>query len=87
MVKKIGKPSKYAPANYQEKGSIQYLNAGADLLIEKRREDAFKQMYEACNGEYEIVREGAKSEFMAITPAERQVHYIEFQCSKKTAAN
>jgi ABC-type transport system involved in cytochrome bd biosynthesis fused ATPase/permease subunit len=81
MTKSVGHKSAYAPANYEEKGAVEYLNAGADWVIEKRREDAFKQMYSACNGQYEITREGNKSEFMTITMAEKNYIYIEFKCT------
>lgn len=50
--------SKYAPKGYVPKGMIKYLNQGADSIIADRREDAFKQMHEACKGDYEITKEG-----------------------------
>jgi hypothetical protein len=86
-VKKVGTTSKYAPANYQEVGSVQYELGGADWIVEKRKDDAFKTMYDACNGNYEIVREGRKSEFMAIPASQSGLHYIEFKCKQVTASN
>lgn len=54
--------SKYAPEGYEAKGMIKYLNQGADSIIAKRREDAFKQMHNACGGAYEITKEGESSD-------------------------
>jgi hypothetical protein len=87
MVKKVGQTSKYAPVNYQDTGAVQYNLAGANWLVEKRKEDAFKQMYEACNGSYEIKREGRKSEFMAVPSEQLSIHYIEFKCTARTPAS
>jgi hypothetical protein len=52
-------PSAYAPVNEQSRpGLIKYLNQGAASVIAKRREDAYRQMYEACGGRYNIDAEG-----------------------------
>jgi len=53
--------SKFAPKNYQAKGMVKYLNQGADFIIKRRRESAFKTMYMACNGRYEITHETDKN--------------------------
>lgn len=49
--------SQYAPAGHRPTGEIRYLNDGSSDIITRRRDDAYKQMYEACNGRYEIVNE------------------------------
>lgn len=87
MLKKVGNKSKYAPANYQEVGSIQYELSHTDWIEDMRKEDAFKSMHEACNGSYEIIREGRKSEFMAVPNSQLSMQYIEFKCTDKTAKN
>jgi len=44
--------------NTQERvGVVKYLNQGADFVINSRREDAYKMMYEDCDGKYDIVWE------------------------------
>jgi hypothetical protein len=85
MLKKVGNKSKYAPANYQEIGSVQYELSHTDWVENMRKEDAFKSMHEACNGSYEIVREGRKSEFMSVPRSQMSMQYIEFKCTEKTA--
>lgn len=54
---KIPETSRYAPVNDQVDGEVSYLNAGAKMVRNARREDAYKKMYEHCGGPYEIVRE------------------------------
>lgn len=87
MVKKVGQKSKYAPANYQEVGAVEYSLKGFDWEVNMRKEDAFKSMHDSCAGSYEIVREGRKSEFMAVRSNQTSLHYIEFKCTDKTASN
>jgi hypothetical protein len=62
MMNHGGNRSAYAPAGYQEKGVVRYLNNGASFIVNQRREDAFKQMYTACNGAYRITREGSEKD-------------------------
>jgi hypothetical protein len=57
----------YAPKDYKAKGVVKYLNNGADFVIEKRREDAFKQMYDACGGNYKITSESDREESKTIS--------------------
>jgi hypothetical protein len=71
--------SQYAPKNYKGKGMIKYLNNGADSIIKERREDAFKNMYEKCNGKYSILNESD------VPPDGHEVGgfnywYLTFQC-------
>lgn len=51
--------SKYAPTNEQQDtsgvGITSYMNEGHSSVREARREDAYKKMYEACDGEYVIL--------------------------------
>ena len=54
--------SKYEPLNTEEQyGLISYNNKGADSVVAVRREDAYKQMFEACDGRYEIISESSKN--------------------------
>lgn len=80
--------SPYAPVNEASlPGIIRYLNEGARPVKESRRNDAYRQMHEACGGKYRILREGPRSEGGVIVPtgnsalyAESQYIYIEFEC-------
>lgn len=67
--------SQYAPKGYRPKGMVKYLNRGADFVIGQRKEDAFKQMSETCNGNYKITSEG---------PEESNSNYWQFayECEK-----
>ena len=57
MVNAPGKGGVYAPVNDADRvGVIKFRDD--DLLREKRRQDAYKQMYQACGGKYAIVDEG-----------------------------
>jgi hypothetical protein len=47
--------SQYAPDGDPRTGEVRYLNAGAASIITERRDDAYKQMYMACDGKYRIV--------------------------------
>jgi len=52
--------SKYAPQNESSNNSVgvvRYLNEGASFVVDARREDAYKQMFNSCNGKYEIIAE------------------------------
>lgn len=51
--------SKFAPVNAVDSGimSISYLNQGASIVTNARREDAFEKMYNECSGKYELVDE------------------------------
>jgi len=57
MVNAPGHAGAYAPVNDADRvGVIKFRDD--DLLREKRRQDAYKQMYQACGGKYAIVDEG-----------------------------
>ena len=64
MVKSAGGGnSPYAPANEKSLGGvIKYLSDGASFVVNRRRDDAYKQMYKSCNGPYHIVAEGQRVE-------------------------
>jgi hypothetical protein len=52
--------SKYAPDSEKKSngvGVVSYMNEGIISIRETRREDAYKKMYGACNGKYEIFDE------------------------------
>ena len=57
--------SKYAPESERQSdgiGVVKIMTSGADFVVEERKEDAYKTMYETCNGKYEILeREAAES--------------------------
>ena len=80
--------SQYAPVNEAVRpGMIKYLNQGADEVIRRRREDAYRQMYDACRGSYKIVSEGSRTEggvAMSIGGImvydDLQYWYISFRC-------
>lgn len=80
--------SEYAPKDYKPKGMVKYLNQGADSVIAGRKEDAFKEMYQNCNGNYRITAEGPREEGGVITPISQdssmimssQYWYISYEC-------
>jgi len=87
--------SPYAPVNEASRGGvIKYLNQGARFVVEKRREDAYKQMHEACGGPYHIDAEGPRAEggvVVAISPTAAgsfgsQYWYIQFSCVREPEA-
>lgn len=80
--------SAYAPINASSRpGLIKYLNDGAAFVREKRRENAYRQMHDACAGKYKIDAEGTSSEGGAIINtstgsffAQSHYWYIQFSC-------
>ena len=64
MVKSAGESgSAYAPVNERSQaGLVKYLNDGASFIVNRRRESAYKQMFESCRGPYRIVAEGQQAE-------------------------
>lgn len=66
--------SDFAPVGYKPKGTIKYLANGADFIISGRREDAFREMYRACNGKYSINSEILGYEYSS------QYIFINYQC-------
>jgi len=55
--------SPYAPVNEVGRyGLIKYPNDGAQFLVKKLRENAYKQMFNSCRGPYRIVAEGQRVE-------------------------
>lgn len=74
--------SMYAPLNEaQSTGEISYCNAGAKVVRDARREDAYRKMYESCSGKYEIVRE--EDQHPAFCAVERRMW---FKCSATVGA-
>lgn len=49
--------SRYAPVNERPGGRVRYLAMGIAPVQQARREDAYRQMYDACSGRYRIVSE------------------------------
>jgi hypothetical protein len=92
MVSSPNSGSAYAPVNESSRsGIVKYLNDGADIVRKQRREDAYKQMHDACGGQYRIDAEGSNSEGGAIINsgsgsfwAQSHYWYIQFSCVSKT---
>jgi hypothetical protein len=87
-----GSNSSYAPTNENQRpgGLIKYLNQGASSVIKSRRENAYKQMFEYCSGNYRIIREGQEQEGGAAIPVGGMVAYeptrywyLDFECEKQ----
>lgn len=80
--------SQYAPVNESTRpGIMKYSNQGARPVREARRRNAYKQMHDACNGDYKILSEGPRSEGGVIVPVgygaitdDSQYLYIQFEC-------
>lgn len=54
--------SAYGPVNQEDTadfGVVRYLNEGVSAVIESRRNDAYKQMYNQCGGKYELLDEAS----------------------------
>ncbi|MEL7579632.1 hypothetical protein AADY36_09690 [Pseudoalteromonas sp. D15MCD-2] len=68
-VKPLNDYGEYAPTNAssEEWFTVSYLAEGASFVQESRRKDAYKKMYEHCDGKYELrdsVRSGGDSAFI-----------------------
>ncbi len=81
--------SAYAPKGYKGRGQMKYLNSGASFIVNSRRENAFKQMHEACGGDYSILGEGNRPDGSIVSPngfgglninQASEYVYIDFQC-------
>jgi hypothetical protein len=58
-----GAGSPYGPLDDGTRvGVVKYSIDGANFMISRRRNDAYKKMYESCGGSYVIVSEGARDE-------------------------
>lgn len=79
-----GSPSAYAPTNEAARpGMVKYLNQGWNSVIASRRENAYRQMYGACRGPYQITSEGPRAEGGTVIQGayvESQYWYIQFAC-------
>lgn len=61
MIRVPGETSQYAPLNDNpNRGVISYRANGPKWAVKARLEDAYKQMYEACNGKYIIINEDSQ---------------------------
>ncbi len=79
--------SKYGPVGEKRGGTTSYLNDGANSAVRKRRELAYKKMYELCDGRYKITNEYDRSDdavgfvYGGVASAHRDTYrYIEFDC-------
>lgn len=50
----------YLPSNKKTTGAVQYLEMGASFVIRSRRDDAYRQMYEDCQGPYNLLSDERK---------------------------
>jgi hypothetical protein len=62
-IQQINDYGEYAPVNAKSNPvyQVSYLAAGLSLIQENRRKGAYKEMYEKCNGKYEMLNESEKS--------------------------
>jgi len=88
--------SQYAPESEKQSngiGLVSYLAEGYSGVINARKEDAYKKAYQACEGEYEILRkENLESNPMYLSTLNSYTnmvttqgysstyHYIAFSC-------
>jgi hypothetical protein len=87
--------SQYAPVNEKSNpgGVVKYLNQGAKSVRKSRREAAYKQMYEYCNGAYQIASEGERLQdgasmvipaaFPGVIHDQEKWWYIDFECETR----
>jgi len=88
MVSAPNSESAYAPVNESSRpGIVKYLNDGAGYVRKQRRDDAYKQMHEACSGPYRIDAEGSNVEGGIVMSsgsgtfwAQSNYWYIQFSC-------
>ena len=88
MVSSPNSGSAYAPVNEGSRsGIVKYLNDGADFVRKQRREDAYKQMHDVCNGSYKIDAEGSSAEGGSVVNSgtasfwtQSNYWYIQFSC-------
>lgn len=79
--------SQYAPVDERPGGQVRYLAAGIPPVQKARRDDAYKQMYEKCDGRYRILSESSESAGAMIHPVGSSAmvqsgswRYINFEC-------
>jgi hypothetical protein len=80
--------SPFDPVNEASRGGvIKYSNEGAAFVREKRRQNAYKQMHDACGGKYKIDAEGPRVDGGVVIPigaiaiaASSESWYIQFSC-------
>lgn len=83
---------KYGPTDGEKTGRIRYLAEGASSVINARRNNALKQMYEACNGHYKILEDTSSDKLIASSSysglngsgfvGNMEYVYIRFKCTK-----
>lgn len=84
---------KYGPTDGDKAGRIKYLAEGVSSVIEARRNDAFKKMYNACNGHYKILDDTSKDKLIGSSDyngyggssfiGSMEYVYIRFECTEK----
>jgi len=91
MIRVPGETSQYAPLNDNpNRGVISYKANGPKWAVKARLEDAYKQMYEACNGKYIIIGEDSQIAGAVAVPIGQvtampivREAFITFECVKK----
>jgi hypothetical protein len=90
MIRVPGETSQYAPMNDNPKrGVISYKANGPAWAVKARLEDAYKQMYELCNGKYIIINEDSQIAGAVAIPIGRvtampvvREAFVTFECVK-----
>ncbi|MDN5869670.1 MAG: hypothetical protein L0H73_02945 [Nitrococcus sp.] len=89
MLAKPGGP--YGPTGGPDFGLVRYLADGSPADVAAREQDAKRQMYDACNGYYRILRQGARGQlnlepggFLGrnVMASDENFIYIKFACTK-----
>jgi hypothetical protein len=77
--------SQYGPTDAVPGGMVRYSNEGSDSDINRRREDAYKKMFDACDGKYKITSEHVSAEVAMIgrVPYNYKYVYIDYDCIGK----
>lgn len=87
-------PNPNAPVNEASRpGVVKYNNGGLASIRQSRRNDAYRQMHEACGGPYRIDAEGPRVEGGVVVPAgdavvvsDTEYWYIQFSCVRDPTA-
>lgn len=87
-------PTRVSGSGRASPGIVKYYNDGTESTLATAREDAFKQIREACGGAYRIVREEPRDEEGAIVAlgsvglqTYNEFVYIEYVCKDTAGAN
>ena len=94
MDKYPGVHTPYAPENESHAGQVSYRAGTSSVATALRREEAYKQMYNACGGHYTIISETEERNNVVgiinngmIFGGRIGRHYIQYECSNATTFN